>query len=149
MQVQRLSEHGVLEGNWDPRCGGVDTRRIVGRGGCPLVKGCGTYDPSTIVTPDRARAPCQAWPQLHLPKEGGRSRASCPMDGRVTITEIFHSNTGHLLSTRHRALQISSCNPDEPTRQLLWLPTYTRGNRGLERLRNLAQGGLASTAELA
>lgn len=28
MQVQRPSEHGVLEGNWDPRCGGVDTRRM-------------------------------------------------------------------------------------------------------------------------
>lgn len=36
--------------------------------------------------PDRALAESHTWPQLYSSNERGRSRASCPMGGHVTVT---------------------------------------------------------------
>ena len=65
-------------------CGGVDTRGAMGEG-CQTVTGCGQRDYPTGATPNGAHTECQVWPQLRLSTKGGRSRASCPMDG-VTVT---------------------------------------------------------------
>lgn len=89
MKVQRLSRHGVLEGNLDFVCGGVDTRGAWGEKAARLRRaveqhGCQQEGPLTE---------CQAWPQLHSPKEGGRSRASYPMDGATIAVKYLFTQT--------------------------------------------------------
>lgn len=64
---------------------GGGMRGAGGGEGCQTAKGCGQRDCPARATPNGVHAERRVWPQLHLPNEGGRSRASCPMDG-ATIT---------------------------------------------------------------